>query len=158
MAKDSSNNGWGWLLVAAGVGLLWWRSIIKNLAYRISNIYVVNVSAESITLNATVEVYNPTSITAQVGNFVGNVYINSQLVGVINYPVNRYIYAREITQFIVGVTLDPATVGNVLYQQLLLGNIMAMDMDIVGSIEIDNRAMDISAHFIMEDFWSGNQQ
>lgn len=132
------------------------RDILSRLKYKIADIYVVTLGREEIKLNVNLLINNPTNIRAQVGNFLANVYINSQYVGKIDYPINRYLNSG-INSFTVGVVLNPTSVGNVIWQQLQSGNIFNMDMDVVGSVEIDDRALNVKAHFILEDFWDFNK-
>ena len=142
------------LLIGLGAAFVFlrMRNIINRLAYKINGVQLVSLSKEEIKLNVNLLINNPTNITAQVGNFIANVYINSQYVGNINYPVNRYLNPG-VNSFTVGVVLNPTSAGTVIWQQLQSGNIYNMDMDVAGSVEIDGRALNIKAHFILEDFW-----
>lgn len=128
------------------------RNILNRLAYKIGGVQVVSISREEIKLNLNLLINNPTSIRAQVGKFVANVYINNQQVGVVDYPVNRYIIPG-VNNITVGITLNHNSVGNILWQQLQSGNIYNMSMDVAGTISIDDRPLKLSAHFIMQDFW-----
>ncbi len=128
------------------------RNILNRLAYKIGGVQVVSITREEIKLNLNLLINNPTSIRAQVGKFVANVYINNQQVGVVDYPVNRYIIPG-VNNITVGITLNHNSVGSILWQQLQSGNIYNMSMDIAGTISIDDRPLKLSAHFIMQDFW-----
>lgn len=128
------------------------RNILNRLAYKIGDVQVMSISREEIKLNLNLLINNPTSIRAQVGKFVANVYINNQQVGVVDYPVNRYI-VPGVNNITVGITLNHNSVGNILWQQIQSGNIYNMSFDVDGTLSIDNRPIRLSAHFIMQDFW-----
>lgn len=132
------------------------RNLLRKLAYKIAGIQLVSITAEEIKLNINLLINNPTNIQVMLGNFIANVYINGVYVGYINYPVNRYLLSG-INNITVGLTLNPTTVGNVLWTQLQSGNIYNMVMDIDGSIDVDNKTLKASARFIMQDFWNFNR-
>ena len=132
------------------------RNLLRKLAYKIAGVQLVSITAEEIKLNINLLINNPTNIQVMLGNFIANVYINGAYVGNINYPVNRYLLSG-INNITVGLTLNPTTVGNVLWMQLQSGNIYNMVMDIDGSIDVDNKTLKASARFIMQDFWNFNR-
>lgn len=127
------------------------RNLVGRLAYKIGGVSLVSIGREEVKLNVTLYVNNPTSIRAQVGNFIANLYINGQYVGKVDYPVNRYLNPG-VNNFIVGVTLNPTMVGSVLWTQLQSGNLYNMSMDIDGAIDIDSKQLKIKTHLILEDF------
>ena len=129
------------------------RNVLRRLAYKIAGVQLVSVSAEEIKLNVNLLINNPTNIRAMLGNFIANVYINGQYVGNINYPVNRYL-VPGVNNITVGLSLNPTSAGSVIWSQLQSGNIYNMQMDIDGSIDVDNRTLRASARFIMQDFWN----
>lgn len=129
------------------------RNILRNFGYKIIGLQLVSIYPEEIKLNVNLLIQNPTNIRVQLGNFIANVYINGQYVGNINYPVNRYVMPG-INNITVGLSLNPTSVGDILWQQLQSGNIYNMWMDIDGAIDVDNRTLRASARFIMQDFWN----
>lgn len=143
------------LLIGGVVAALYLRgrNILNRLAYKIAKVQLVSITPQEIKLNVNVLINNPTNITAQVGDFIANVYINGQYVGNVNYPINRYLMSG-VNSFIVGVSLNPTQVGSIVWQQLQSGNIYNMDMDVMGEIVIDDRKLKASAHFILQDFWN----
>lgn len=144
------------LLLGLGLGAaliyMHLRNVWNRLAYKIVGIQLVNVGREEIKLNINLLINNPTNIRAQVGDFIAKVYINSQYVGNINYPINRYINPG-VNDFTVGVVLKQKEIGNILWQQLQSGNLYNMDMDIDGSFDIDDKKLSVKLHFILQDFW-----
>lgn len=144
--------------ILIGGGILTWlylrgRNILRRLAYKIYNFQVVSITPELIKLNLNLLINNPTRLRAQIGNFIGNVYINGRYVGNINYPVNRYLLPG-VNNFTIGVELVPQTVGSVVWEQLQSGNIFNMEMEVKGKVEVDDRRVNLSARFIMQDFWN----
>lgn len=129
------------------------RNILNRLAYKIAGVQLVSFSADEIKLNLNLLINNPTNITAQIGQFVADVYINDQLVGNINYPVNRYL-TSGVNNITVGVVFNSKTAGEVIWQQLQSGNIYNMAMDIEGQMMIDNSKFHMSARFLLQDFWN----
>ena len=143
------------LLIGGALALVYLRArnILNRLAYKIAGVELVSFSREEIKLNLNLLINNPTKITAQVGQFLADVYINNQIVGNINYPINRYL-RPGVNNFTVGVVFNATTAGNVLWQQLQSGNIFNMAMGIEGQIMIDNNKFHMSARFLLEDFWN----
>lgn len=143
------------LLLGVGAAFiyLWARDLLSRLKYKIAGLQIVSITADEIKVNVNLLINNPTNIRAQVGNFVANCYINGQYVGNINYPVNRYLNPG-VNSFTIGMVLNPTATGQVVWQQLQSGNIYNMAMSVDGAVEIDNRKLNISARFLLEDFWN----
>lgn len=151
MAKKS-NNTWLWVGGIAAVLWLSWRSILRRIRYRIAGLQLVSVTPEAVKLNLMVELYNPSGISAQIGDFFAQVYINGMQVGVVSYPINRYLQPRAINRFTIQVTAQPQFLTAALWQQLISGNLMNMDMDVVGNVQVDRWRVPVRVHLIMEDF------
>lgn len=139
--------------VGAAFVYLYMRDLLSRLKYKIAGLQLVSITPEEIKVNVNVLINNPTNIRAVVGNFIANVFINEQYVGNINYPINRYLNPG-VNSFTIGVVLNPTAAGQVLWQQLQSGNIYNMAMRVDGAVEIDNRKLNLSARFLLEDFWN----
>lgn len=139
--------------VGAAFVYLYMRDLLSRFKYKIAGLQLVSITPEEIKVNVNVLINNPTNIRAVVGNFIANVYINEQYVGNINYPINRYLNPG-VNSFTIGVVLNPTAAGKVLWQQLQSGNIYNMAMRVDGAVEIDNRKLNLSARFLLEDFWN----
>ena len=139
--------------VGAAFVYLWMRDILSKFKYKIAGVQLVSITPEEIKINVNILINNPTNIRAQVGNFVADCYINEQYVGNINYPVNRYLNPG-VNNFTIGVVLNPTATGQVIWQQLRSGNIYNMAMSVDGAVEIDNKKLNLSARFLLEDFWN----
>lgn len=77
----------------------------KRLQYGISEIHFKSIGSESVMLSVALFVKNTTPVQFLIGNLNADVYFNSIQVGRISYPINRYLYARSINKFNVGVEL-----------------------------------------------------
>lgn len=136
--------------------LLRGRNIVRNIAFKIVGVQLVSIYPEEIKLNVNLLINNPTKIKVMLGNFIANVYINGVDVGDINYPVNRYLLSG-VNDITVGLTLNPTTVGDVLWGQLQSGSIYNMSMTIDGSIDVNDKKISVSKRFILQDFWNFNR-
>ena len=132
------------------------RNIVRNIAFKIVGVQLVSIYPEEIKLNVNLLINNPTKIKVMLGNFIANVYINGVDVGDINYPVNRYLLSG-VNDITVGLTLNPTTVGDVLWKQLQSGSIYNMSMTIDGSIDVNDKKISVSKRFILQDFWNFNR-
>lgn len=151
MAKKKNNSVWWWIGGAAALLWLSWRGLLSRVRYRIVGLVPVRVTADEAVFNLVMQLYNPSGIKALVGDMYANVYINGCHVGVVSYPVNRYLRPRQVNQFTVQVTARPAQLTAVLWQQLTSGYFYNMDFDMRGYIDVEGRQLRVSLHFVMED-------
>lgn len=152
MAKKKDNRVWLWVGGIAAVLWLSWRGMLSRVKYRVAGLIPVRITAEEAVFNLILQLYNPSGVKALIGNMYANVYINGARVGVVSYPVNRYLWPRQVNQFTVQVTAHPGALASVVWQQLVSGYFGNMDFAIRGYIEVDGHQLPVRLYFIMEDF------
>jgi len=135
-----------------GLILLRAKELWDKLVWRVKWAELRILTEKDITLAVVFEVYNPTIVTFNIGNLRGNILMNGEKVGTINYPINRPFYKKSVNQITILVKLSYADISNSMYDQIMRGSLTNWVLAIDGTLDVSDKAVPFNQEFTIADF------
>ena len=123
----------GLSVLAVGV---WWFGLRGASALKVGlySVRLAGVSTDSATLQVTLYVRNPLLATVFIRSISGTVSVMGVPVGVVDYPINQRILARQTTYIPVNVQVSYANLGAAAFANITTGSVQSLIIEMQGKI------------------------
>lgn len=153
------NNKQVLLLIGGGLAFLFWqlKTAWDNIRFGLTGIKFNQITPDKVYLGVGIYMSNPTFVQFTLGNFVADVLFNGKKVGVINYPINRYLYKNSTNRFNLSLEIDYKLAGKELWDYITTPgqDLTNWKITFIGTIEINGKQVPINRDFLWEDYYEG---
>jgi len=146
------------LLIIAGIAALYYAPTIlglMKLEYKIVSVIPTKIEANSITLQAGMELTNKSRTNLVINGLQCNVYLNGKMMGTILNSLNTHIPAGLKQVVGLKIIVTPAEIGNELWTMFINQNLENFVIRLQGNIKANGKILPLDAMWTIKDFVNG---
>ena len=143
------------LLIIAGIAALYYAPTIlglMKLEYKIVSVIPTKIEANSITLQAGMELTNKSRTNLVINGLQCNVYLNGKMMGTILNSLNTHIPAGLKQVVGLKIIVTPAEIGNELWTMFINQNLENFVIRLQGNIKANGKILPLDAMWTIQDF------
>lgn len=148
-----ARNNWAiWVGAAAFV----WFGILRGVrAAKVTfdKLRIVGLQPDGLLYRVTVFVHNPLFVDILVNNIEGNVYVMSQHVATLDYPVNQRIRSFATTAFDLQFTAHSNSLGAALWESIQTGDPATLMVTFDGYVTIKGIKIPVRKEFTYDEIF-----